>query len=312
MAQQIPAAAPAEPKPTANPLRHPNLPTDPKLLRQTIQPAPSPARLRELYSTPDPQTLPSVLSLYSGNQANNSTAVGMPSPDPNNVLFVVPTANASKTNLFVSYLHATKPAHITRLTHRQIPAESGVGEQPYDGAGPRGALNRAVRAVRALLADESHRAAVVGTGVGTLLLCVIENFIAREPVDGTGTKDGEDVKLVPVDYGFIVLCRISLLDGTWTWEVGISRGTTLPREYWQAAEKFGFEDGEARTYGKVTVGELLQANIGLDKADWNKPLAGVSRYELLEEALRNMKVPWPEVAIGAGDASTEPATRATE
>ncbi|KAL2157987.1 hypothetical protein VTH06DRAFT_4796 [Thermothelomyces fergusii] len=211
---------------------------------------------------------------------------GAPALDPTNVLLIIPTANRAKTELLLGRLASAKPAHV-RLSHCQVRAESGVGEQPYDAAGPRGAFNRAVNAVAALLADGARRAALVeDRRVGTLLVGAIENFVLRRGGGGGGGG--------PVDHGFVVLCRVSLLDGSWDWVVGVSRGVTVPWEYYSAAQKLGFEDegdgdGEARRCGRVTIGKLLSANAGVDDADWSQALVGVSRYELLREALEAME-----------------------
>ncbi|KAH6853960.1 hypothetical protein B0I37DRAFT_19465 [Chaetomium sp. MPI-CAGE-AT-0009] len=280
------SAATAAPTPNPNPLYNPALPADPNLLQQTLLPAPSATALCTPH-IPSPSTLPTL-----------TLPPGAPPPNPNNVLLVIPTANASKTALLTNLLTTTRPPHVAALTARQIPADSGVGEQPYDAAGPQGAFNRVVAAVRALQADAAHRAALVEGRVGTVIVGAVENFIVRPGVE-VGSSCEEEGE-VPVDYGVVVLCRISVGgEGEevvpWEWRVGVSRGVTVPVEYWRAAEGFGFED-EARTHGKVTVGEVIAANVaGVDKADWFKPLTGVSRYDLLGDAMKEMEVPWPVV-----------------
>ncbi|KAH6650535.1 hypothetical protein F5144DRAFT_588992 [Chaetomium tenue] len=301
------AAAPKGPKPTkpnpdpkpTNPLYNPTLPTDRTLFRKPLRPAPNATALCAPY-IPSPSTLPTLTSPPS-----TTTTTPTPPPNPNNVLLIIPTANASKTALLTSHLAATRPPHITSLTHLQLPAESGVGEQPYDGAGPRGAFNRVVGAVRALQ-RQVERGACGGVlrGVGTVVVGAVENFVRRErTAAGGGGKGG---KVVPVDYGVVVFCRLSLVPGEekvgWEWRVGVSKGVMVPKEYWRAAEGFGFEDKERR-HGKVTVGEVLAANLGVDKADWFLPLMGVSRYDLLRDAMKKMDVPWPAagnapVAVG--------------
>ncbi|KAH6619315.1 hypothetical protein B0J18DRAFT_433788 [Chaetomium sp. MPI-SDFR-AT-0129] len=231
--------------------------------------------------------------------ANGNAAPG-PQPNPNNVLLVIPTSNKSKTDMLLKHMQATKPAHIT-LTHRQIPAESGVGEQPYDDAGPRGAFTRVLNAIRTLQADPQHRKALLDGQVGTVIVGAIENFIQRPTGPGG----------LAVDYGVVLICRVSLsrtpgatAAAEWKWSMGVSGGVSAPTEYWKEAEKFGFED-KAGKHGKVTVGELLHINAGLDKANWHLQLAGVSRYVLLRKTMEALKVPWPKtrraVAVaGAG------------
>jgi hypothetical protein len=112
-----------------------------------------------------------------------------------------------------------------------------------------------------------------------------------------------------VDYGFVVLCRVPVARagsvesaGPWEWRAGISRGVTVPVDYWREAERAGFEDEEnpkdARRprFGKVTVGSLLAKHAGLSSANWHEQLAGVSRYDLLADAMGRMEAPWPEPA----------------
>ncbi|KAK3300570.1 uncharacterized protein B0H64DRAFT_18881 [Chaetomium fimeti] len=278
------AAAPnSDPKPdNNNRLYDPALPRDGTLLQQTLRPAPDAIALCTPHIPPSITTEPII-------------DVGLSLPNPNDVLLIIPTANASKTALFTSHLAATRPSHITSLTHLQIPAESGVGEQPYDSAGPRGAFNRVLGAVSALQVDPAHREALLKVRPGTVIVGAVENFVRRER--------GADGVVVPVDYGVVVMCRMSLASrepGPWEWRVGVSQGVTVPVEYWRAAEAFGFED-EAGTHGKVTVGEVIEANVeGVDSGNWFESLtaARVSRYDLLRGAMEGMEVPWP-VATGA-------------
>ena len=237
---------------------------------------------------PPPRTLPD-LTLPANHQ-----------PDPNTVLLLIPTNNAFKTKLLTT--HLSPPTTSTTTIPLTVPADSAVGEQPYDSAGPQGAFNRVVNAVRLLGTDplgKDGRAAVRERGVGTVVVGAVENFIVRPGAGACG--GGYDV---PVDYGVVVLCRIPLVydgdsgvqgsPGEWEWKVGVSKGVRVPVDYWRAAEGgWGFED-EERRFGKKTVGEVLAENVeGLDKADWHRDLAGVSRYDLLEEVMREMDgKPW--------------------
>ncbi|KAK3294451.1 uncharacterized protein B0H64DRAFT_443530 [Chaetomium fimeti] len=305
-----PSATPAPAKST-DPLFNPNLPTNLELLQNntSILPAPSAAKLSNRHK-PNPQTLPTIPPPAPPRDGTRS----YPAPNRAIVQVVIPTANKGKVDLLVGHLRRTKPAGVTIAGHTEVPADSGVGEQPYDGAGPRGAFRRVVAAVRKLGGDGEYRARLAARGVGTLLVASVENFLAREEeIVGAAAGTGRVGGAVPVDYGVVVFCRVDLVGGEtappppWVWRVGVSRGVTAPAEYWRAAEAFGFED-QAREHGRVTVGELLAANIpGLDKADWHKVLAGVSRYELLGEAMRAMEaeLPWP-AAEGAARAGGAP------
>lgn len=291
---------------TTHALYRPGLPTDIQYLRRITKTFPAPDGVAMCRPhVPEAVDLPKIFFPTTGAAAaagnNGNAAPGpRPRPNPNNVLLVIPTSNTSKTEMLLTHLHAIKPAHIT-LTHRQIPAESKVGEQPYDGAGPRGAFNRVLNAIRTLQATLEHRKALVDGKIGTVIVGAIENFMQRQP-----GPDG-----LAVDYGVVVFCRVSLMPGAgksggkWKWSMGVSGGVSAPTEYWKEAEKFGFEDGARKLFGKVTVGELLHVNAGLSKADWHLQLAKVSRYELLRQAMAALEVSWPKkrraVAVaGAG------------
>ena len=270
----------------------PTLPTDISTLQQpgTLH-APDALTLCQPH-LPPPRTLPG-LTLPANHQ-----------PDSNTVLLLIPTNNAFKTKLLTT--HLSPPTTSTTTIPLTVPAVSAVGEQPYDSAGPQGAFNRVVNAVRLLGTDplgKDGRAAVRERGVGTVVVGAVENFIVRPGAAACGS--GYEV---PVDYGVVVLCRIPLVHdgdsgvqgrpGEWEWKVGVSKGVRVPVDYWRAAEGgWGFED-EERRFGKKTVGEVLAENVkGLDKADWHRDLAGVSRYDLLEEVMREMDgKPWFRVA----------------
>ncbi|KAL2132606.1 hypothetical protein VTI74DRAFT_3596 [Chaetomium olivicolor] len=285
----LPPTAAAAPSTTApNPLAKPALQTDLTTLRQTqtVLPPLDPS-LFDL--APPPHDALPELSLP------NSAG---PRPNTNDVLLVIPTANKSKSALLTSHFAKTKPAHVNVVQTLTVAADSAVGEQPYDSAGPEGAFNRVVNAVAALKSDPRVIDLLGGTGqgpAGTVLVGAVENFICRRQ------HRPDESTVQPVDYGFVVFCRVSLAGpeaGKWEWRTAVSSGVTLPVEYWREAEGYGFEDGDedvkGRKYGKVTVGEVLAANVpGVDKADWHLLLAGRSRYELLREAMERAEVPWP-------------------
>ncbi|KAG7292867.1 hypothetical protein NEMBOFW57_002912 [Staphylotrichum longicolle] len=258
----------------------------------------------------DPQDPPAVAAADPDVKINPKLKLDL------NVLLVIPTANKFKTNLLTTRLAAEqadrKELARVAVSHLTVKADSGVGEQPYDAAGPRGAFNRVVNAVRDLAAGGGggkHGDVLARERIGTVVVGAVENFLLRE-TGKEGGKDGEP-RAVVVDYGVIVLCRISLVAGgsaggdgdgdgdkgslKWEWRTGVSKGVTAPVEYWRwAEEQYGFED-EARMYGKKTVGKVLAEHIdGLDDANWHEALAGVSRYDLLEETMAGMEVPWPQ------------------
>ncbi|KAL2021635.1 hypothetical protein VTK56DRAFT_6988 [Thermocarpiscus australiensis] len=327
--------------PNPDRLVNPALPTDLSKLRQGILPPLDPSSpillpLTQNATSAGPEIdIPIPVPLRSSSSTTTTTTTAGPispnrniiiPPSANNVLLVIPTANQAKTALFLDHLAATKPPHVT-LHPVAVPAESDVGEQPYDCAGPEGAVNRVRNAVARLVAvadDDGDGGGgrccwrfVEERGIGSVMVGAVENFIVR-PSSEQGHAGGSGGVDVPVDYGVVVLCMFCAVgfDGDagaemtgagagrrWEWRTAVSAGVTVPVEYWREAEKHGFADedrGEGqgrrrRRYGKVTVGEVLAANVPeLDKADWHRELAGRSRYELLREAIETMEVPWPE------------------
>jgi hypothetical protein len=215
--------------------------------------------------------------------------------NPANALLVIPTSNKFKVCLLRDHLAATKPPGVN-LDHLEVKADSQVGEQPLDSAGPQGAVNRVANAANKLFKDDSKMRDLRERAIGTVIVGAVENFIYRHA--SWTDKDGQTVH-GPADYGVLVFCRISLVPGCadverirWS-QLGVSRGVTVPADFMNFARTLGFDDKE-ELHGKVTVGEVIAANTGIDKANWHLPLAGASRYELLKEAMEKMKVPWPE------------------
>ncbi|KAL2257678.1 hypothetical protein VTK26DRAFT_9321 [Humicola hyalothermophila] len=237
-------------------------------------------------------------------------------PDPRGkhvVIALIPTANTTKSKVIQERLLFTRPQWVARedLHFVTVPADSGVGEQPYDGAGLRGAYNRIVNAVQLALggdADGVGRRAVdkvlrglTGNEQVTVLAGAVENFISRQRTDLKERLPGglERDVVRPVDYGVVAFCRVGLGGAQpWVWRARVSEGVTVPTEYWRATEAmWGFEDGEKKQHGKVTVGSVIAANVpGVDKADWHMALTKTetSRYTILMKAMQNLTVPWPE------------------
>jgi non-canonical (house-cleaning) NTP pyrophosphatase len=190
------------------------------------------------------------------------------------ILLVIPTANKHKTRILTETFERQKPRGVT-LHVLVLPAESNVGEQPYDEAGAEGARNRIQNSLQSL--EES---VLAEKGIGTVIAASIENFIQR-PSDGTG--------LNPVDYGLVMMYNATSRRSF----SALSRGVTVPRAYYELARSLGGEGLHDEIYGRVTVGEVMAASVGgVDRANWHAVVAGVSRYELLEEAMEGISVPW--------------------
>jgi len=189
-------------------------------------------------------------------------------------LLVVPTANASKTELLRSIVAKQTPADVT-LHVITITFDSGVGEQPYNDAGVLGARNRIANALAHLAEPENHEV-LRAHNAGTVLVASIENFIRLAGANR------------PTDHGVVMVHNAT----TGEMAATLSSGVTVPPEYVERARRFGCAPGRP-DHGNVSVGQVLAANVpGLDKADWHVVLAGRSRYEILREAAERLIVPW--------------------
>ncbi|KAK5998024.1 hypothetical protein PT974_00394 [Cladobotryum mycophilum] len=156
-----------------------------------------------------------------------------------------------------------------------VPGDSGVGEQPYNDAGAKGAANRINNSLKKL--QEGQVAGIIEKHkIGTVIVGAIENFIQTE---GVGC---------PVDYAIAIVHNAT----TGQTAAACSRGVTLKPEYIGWAQKYGFVNGN-QDHGEKTVGNCLAAEFpDLDSRNWHKVLAGVSRYTLLREALENLPHSW--------------------
>ena len=189
------------------------------------------------------------------------------------VLLVIPTANKSKGKLLGDGFQRQKPKGVV-LHSISVPFDSGVGEQPYNEAGSIGAHTRISNASRHLKTPK-YQEMLISKGIGTVLVASVENFIQLDNVKR------------PADYGIVVIHNASTGDTT----AGLSWGVTVPPAYVDRARRFGF-DGNPN-YGRVTVGQILAAHVpGLDKADFHSVLVGRSRYNLLNEVIDRLKIPW--------------------
>ncbi|KAH6894241.1 hypothetical protein B0T10DRAFT_479902 [Thelonectria olida] len=192
----------------------------------------------------------------------------------NKVLLVIPTKNVFKAGLLKSKFEKELPED-KELHTLVVPADSGVGEQPYNEAGVTGACQRINSALEQLLSEESQKK-MKEWEIGTVIVASIENYIQTDDVER------------PTDYGVVAFHNHT----TNVSRMVYSRGVTVPPAYVERAQRFGFDDAQ-RSHGRVTVGQILAANVpGLDKADWHKVVTGTSRYELLTEAVAAMEVSW--------------------
>ncbi len=218
-----------------------------------------------------------------------------------NVLLVMPTSNLDKIDLLEK--------HIRHAIPKVVKGVSGVGEQPYDIAGPTGVINRVRNAVRDVTNNSDLMNTVVNGGIGTIVVGAIESFIMRPHAGGTD---------VPIDYGVVVRCTIPLVvkngtlrSGAWAWEMDVSDGGVVPEDYWRFTEEtYGFLDeereGKRPMHGKETVGDLLQDRLkryGVKAGDWHKDLVfvlvGDEKVFMPRKTL--LEVPLKRLVAGSGE-----------
>ncbi|KAF0329540.1 hypothetical protein GQ607_003108 [Colletotrichum asianum] len=155
-----------------------------------------------------------------------------------------------------------------------FPVESGVGEQPYNIAGSQGARNRIVNAL-ARLQSPKYAEKFAKENIGSVIAASIENYVQTEDIDR------------PADFA-VAIVHNATTDQT---RSSSSRGVTIAPQYVDRARSFG-TNGDAN-YGNVTVGKVMAARVPhLDHADWHGVVAGISRYDLLAEAVAKIQIPW--------------------
>lgn len=182
------------------------------------------------------------------------------------VLLLIPTKNAFKIELLTRVVG--KLMEPRRVVVQMVSADSEVNEQPYNGAGLRGAQNRIKNALKWL--DGAGSAMREEHKIGTVLVAAIENYIELEP-------PGE---APAADFGVVVLYNAA--NGKWA--LRFSAGVTAPAAYVAKARSLGFSD-EAKLCGNVTMGKVLAANApDVPDDNWHLVVAGVSRYDLLTTA----------------------------
>lgn len=195
----------------------------------------------------------------------------------NDVLLVIPTDNKDKVDTLTAWFDEMKPPGVKIHTTR-VKAATGVGNQPYDEAGIRGACNRITNALDKLAA-EPELADLEGRHVGTVIVASIESFLRKTGVERTA------------DYGMIIVHNAT----TGKTDSTLSQGVTVPVAYIEHAQSFGYEDSNEQ-HGKVTAGLILERNVdGIDGANWHEVVVGVPRYHILRQAMKVLKNPMADL-----------------
>jgi hypothetical protein len=185
------------------------------------------------------------------------------------VLLFVPTRNEFKVTVLEKRIKDELKGQRNLLIPYSEDLDSGVGQQPYDEKGLEGAWTR-IRNGLAWLNNNKH--ILEEKKVGTVLVAAIENYIQR----------GEPA----VDYGIVVIYNATINKVA----TAISRGVTVPGEFLKEAEAYGFDD-DAKKCGKRTVGKVLAETFGIDHRNWHEVVCGISRYQLLTDAVSKLDVP---------------------
>lgn len=162
----------------------------------------------------------------------------------------------------------------TQIHTITFPVESGVGEQPYNIAGSEGARNRIMNALARLQSPE-YAETFAKENIGLVIAASIENYVQTEDIDR------------PADFAIAVVHNANMNQT----RSSSSRGVTIAPRYVDRARRFG-TNGDAN-YGNITVGKVMAARVSqLDHADWHSVVAGISRYDLLAEAIAKIQIPW--------------------
>ncbi|KAH7131465.1 hypothetical protein B0J13DRAFT_562649 [Dactylonectria estremocensis] len=192
------------------------------------------------------------------------------------VMVVTPTGNESKmdevSRRFAKFVQPSK------LQFARMHVGSNVGEQPYDEEGLTGGFNR-LNGAFDLLETPMCQTQLKDSKIGTVIGMSIESFMQLE-------FEGEKI-MRAVDYAAIIVHNATTGKSDFT----ISEGVPMNPAYVEIARSLGFEDAEKK-HGKVTGGKVFAAHVpGVDHADWQAVVTGVTRYDTLRKAMDKMKNP---------------------
>ncbi|EAQ92093.1 predicted protein [Chaetomium globosum CBS 148.51] len=215
----------------------------------------------------------------------------------NNILVVLTSQNKRECDLLFNAARARKPngATLIRIDH---PGWSGVGNQAYEGAGAIGAHNKVLTALGNLLVMPQHVKFLKDNKIGSSVVGAVEDFIVRARGAGVDPATKELVTNCPVDWGFVVFCRVRLAaDPAFRWSTAVTQGAPVPMNHCITAGRAGYED-EKKTFCKVTIGKVIgetgpENEKSWDEADWQAGLIGKSWYAMLGDALNKVRIPWP-------------------
>lgn len=192
--------------------------------------------------------------------------------DERQVLIIVPTQNELKIQTVKIAMDNYFGARLDTIWRQKAP--SGEVEQPVGAAqGVRGACGRINNAIRALNQDQSFTQYLISHQIGRLLAVSVENFIS-------GSSENT------VDYAFVVIYNII----SNRYVAGFSRGCNFPTRFVNEAQT------EISLAMEKTIGDIIEEhNPKVTHDDPHRYLCGVSRYDLIIQALNNLMVS-PEFA----------------
>ncbi|KAF4969897.1 hypothetical protein FSARC_2954 [Fusarium sarcochroum] len=188
-------------------------------------------------------------------------------------LVIIPTENEDKVNLFRAKLQQKKPSNIA-LQFLCIRTSDDGYSQSFDEQGKTCAEKRVWKVANTF--NENYSDYLEDNRIGTVLFAVIESFFQLSNVER------------PVDAAVIVVHNAM----TGQTEAGVSKGVTLHPAFVEEARSRGFVYGDQERC-RTTAGEVVAERIkDVDKANWQEPASGKSRYEIVGERIEAMNIPW--------------------
>ncbi|EJP66301.1 uncharacterized protein BBA_04794 [Beauveria bassiana ARSEF 2860] len=170
----------------------------------------------------------------------------------------IPTENKSKAKIIEDRVQKKQ----TGVVFPRFKTPETHGAQPYNESGLVAGFFRAHNALEKLCPAQAYGYApwCKSMSVGS------ENFIWNEE-----EKPLMDLAIVVVRGGNAQVCKLT-------------RGITVQEAYVRRARTFGTFDYKGQQ-GKVTVGAVIAAHTGYSGDNWHFDIAGVDRYDLIDEAV---------------------------
>ena len=155
------------------------------------------------------------------------------------------------------------------------------GEQRYGPRGWRAAKARGQSALERFLVTEEKRKILVDKRIGQVLVATTGSYIHQPRNPKTDRLVGE-----PVEYNVIIFYNAMTDRET----VKVSRGVPVPISYFAKLKQL---DTFAGRIGTFTFEKILGRFVpAADEEGWQKAVSGISRHDLVKEAMKNMDIPY--------------------